>query len=559
MKLSRAYSILLLFMLCFGMGFSQADNGITSIKLDFYDTTFCEGNRLRIIVPHENLPYHRIQWFGFTNNVAVPIYPSSDTIYIDKPGKYYYIPRSIKSDVADLEGDTINAIYQPLPERKLPTDTVFSCTGGRNIYFSEAQKYSDVSFRWSFGDTYEEYSDSVCAFMYTGREVDMLTCLMTNRCGASVMDTVIVKFNPPFVYIGKDVTLCPSDEGVKINANTYNPNAIDAVGYKFTWTLNGDTIDTGVGLNHTVVDLKMPKDTGELVVHVAADPKLVGECAEVSDTVQIMLYPFPDVYFELINDTNVCSIDSIEVRPSEMSFSPDAQYVWYLNDEVLDTTADAIFISEKGLYKVAGTNLCSFYADSFRLNIYTMDYVTSTLPGDTSKCDSISLVLDGTLPYSGNMYKWFKDGDPAQEELYEKWVWSTSGIDTITEAGSYTLYIKDQNECIGMNTINISEDDCSPMIRIPNVFTPNGDGVNETFMLKDADHVHDFEIKIFSRAGHVVYSYKGDANQFAWDGKVKNSNSLSADGVYFYIITYKDYKDRKKKVSGSVTLLSGGN
>jgi gliding motility-associated-like protein len=70
---------------------------------------------------------------------------------------------------------------------------------------------------------------------------------------------------------------------------------------------------------------------------------------------------------------------------------------------------------------------------------------------------------------------------------------------------------------------------------IPNVFTPNGDGINDVFKFENSA-VGAKDISIINRWGNIVYS---SSTFFEWDGKSLNSDDC-ADGVYFYIIKTKE-------------------
>jgi len=85
----------------------------------------------------------------------------------------------------------------------------------------------------------------------------------------------------------------------------------------------------------------------------------------------------------------------------------------------------------------------------------------------------------------------------------------------------------------------------SSFVAVPNVFTPNGDGINEIFEITDLDKYISNELKVFSRYGKRVYSqnnYQGD-----WDG-----GGLS-QGVYFYVLTLESYFGTEVK-QGSLTI-----
>ncbi len=75
-------------------------------------------------------------------------------------------------------------------------------------------------------------------------------------------------------------------------------------------------------------------------------------------------------------------------------------------------------------------------------------------------------------------------------------------------------------------------DDC-PRYRLPNVFTPNGDNINDLFVpFPGYTSVERVEMQIFNRWGLLVFETVDPA--IRWDGKDKNTNSLCPEGVYFY-------------------------
>lgn len=82
-------------------------------------------------------------------------------------------------------------------------------------------------------------------------------------------------------------------------------------------------------------------------------------------------------------------------------------------------------------------------------------------------------------------------------------------------------------------------------ITIPNIFTPNGDGINDGFHIKYNICPDKFSINIYTRGGLKVY-HSSNPN-FVWDGK----NNL--EGTYFYIIKYND-NSVTKTLAGNVTI-----
>jgi gliding motility-associated-like protein len=86
---------------------------------------------------------------------------------------------------------------------------------------------------------------------------------------------------------------------------------------------------------------------------------------------------------------------------------------------------------------------------------------------------------------------------------------------------------------------------------IPNVFTPNGDGINDSFFVKTKNLEH-LEFVILNRWGNLVFQGKDNES---WDGQNRSGKELS-EGVYFVKVNYIDPKDQKTKVkTGYVHLI----
>lgn len=114
-----------------------------------------------------------------------------------------------------------------------------------------------------------------------------------------------------------------------------------------------------------------------------------------------------------------------------------------------------------------------------------------------------------------------------------------------------TLYLPLANDAPAKK-IDIPEEELPEAsdLFIPNAFTP-GEATNNVFKPESEKQISDFEMKIFSRGGMQVFSCK-NINQ-GWNGYVKGS--LAPSGVYVYIITYKDSKNKKHTQKGSLMLL----
>jgi gliding motility-associated-like protein len=75
-----------------------------------------------------------------------------------------------------------------------------------------------------------------------------------------------------------------------------------------------------------------------------------------------------------------------------------------------------------------------------------------------------------------------------------------------------------------------------------NILSPNGDGVNDIWVVKNIDLYPDNEVRIYDRAERVVFTKKGYLND--WDGTY-NGDAL-AEGTYYYIINLGSGRDKLK-------------
>ncbi len=87
---------------------------------------------------------------------------------------------------------------------------------------------------------------------------------------------------------------------------------------------------------------------------------------------------------------------------------------------------------------------------------------------------------------------------------------------------------------------------------VPNVFTPNGEGLNETFHAVMADPEGFIELLIFNRWGQEIF--RSTTISDAWGGR--HNGKAVHDGTYMYIVRWRDRCDvMRKEKQGHATLL----
>ncbi|MFN4298282.1 MAG: gliding motility-associated C-terminal domain-containing protein [Thermaurantimonas sp.] len=75
-------------------------------------------------------------------------------------------------------------------------------------------------------------------------------------------------------------------------------------------------------------------------------------------------------------------------------------------------------------------------------------------------------------------------------------------------------------------------------IEIPNVITPNGDGLNDAFVIKNIEQHRNARLRIMNRWGDIVFESNNYESATPWNGNHRNTGQPVADGVYFYVLQY---------------------
>ena len=159
----------------------------------------------------------------------------------------------------------------------------------------------------------------------------------------------------------------------------------------------------------------------------------------------------------------------------------------------------------------------------------------------------------------------FTDGSTFQGVNIISWLWDFGNNQTVfsgnnasqnqsySVSGQYPviLAITDAMGCIDTYQVMIHIND--PSIWIPNVFTPNGDGVNDSFNLP-FDGFKSFNIVIINRWGNVMWDKTDQTGIQLWDG-TNNGGDKCTDGVYFYKIYGEMYGGTIVEQHGFVTVI----
>lgn len=141
-------------------------------------------------------------------------------------------------------------------------------------------------------------------------------------------------------------------------------------------------------------------------------------------------------------------------------------------------------------------------------------------------------VSGGTPPY---FYSWA--GINASSSL-------ASGL----PQASYHVAVTDAKGCEADTSIVLPEGDCP--VKGELVFTPNGDGINDTWNISNIHHFPNGKVVVYDRWGQVVHEQQGIYE--LWDGT--HWGQPLPDATYFYVV-YQRADDKDNVSTGSVTII----
>ena len=196
-------------------------------------------------------------------------------------------------------------------------------------------------------------------------------------------------------------------------------------------------------------------------------------------------------------------------------------------------------------YVVVVNNGCTSNVQSVIASNYNIVAAISASPDSGSVPLPVVFTNNSIGVDSADTYQW----------IYNSTTFATTqhAANEFQQGGSHNVMMiatDNQSGCKDTAYVTIFVDDEIRVV-IPNIFTPNGDGINDGFAL-DIKGAKEAKGSIYNRWGSLLYEW--DAINSTWDGKLTNGELVS-DGIYFYIIKIVGYNGDKLDVPGNVTIV----
>ncbi len=230
-------------------------------------------------------------------------------------------------------------------------------------------------------------------------------------------------------------------------------------------------------------------------------------------------------------------------------------YTWTAPPDVLisNPTGQNLVANLIGLYKLAVTNTVNGCKSLETYNVVggalNADFVPSVIKGFAPLTVTFNNTSSTSTGASSINCLWsFGNGVVTPSTVLN----TTQQSATYLNAGTYTVVLFASKGACQDSAMKLILVEMPAKMEVPNVFTPNGDKVNDVFRLISSN-LATIEATIYDRWGNVVYNVKSETGNIAWDGK--NLQGLDcAEGTYFYIIKATGKDDSPFEQKGNVSL-----
>jgi gliding motility-associated-like protein len=451
---------------------------------------YCASDSVAILTAPEG--FERYKWTNSIGNVVDTTRIYDIRVPLEK-STYSCTMTSATGCVVSLQ--TSIAKYIPKADY---SSFMLDCKSNMVQFLNHSTKtYGSLAYNWNFYEGKSSYVESP-AFAFKTSGTHKVTLILSNP-PSTCKDTLtknIESFSPPLVGIKGDSTYCP---GLSTSLKAFGAN-------EYSWS-NGSTSDSiKAGAPGGMFWLLGYSSTG---------------C--VSDTVYKKIFEDPDWSFLKKGDSTICGKKSVT-----LSASGAVEYLWNNGFK-----KDSVIVSSPGIYSVKGSNSRGCIK-SLTYNVLAYPLPKADFTYSPDALDIRHNKLTCKLSFQADTkYSWDM-GDSSTE--YGSAVQHVYNVSNDLLQYRITLNAKTIHGCADSSFKIV---DVVPFI--PNVFSPNEDGINDVFM-------PGFDMEIVDRNGLRIF--KGITG---WDGR--HNGQPSDPDTYFYLINYADSKNKLHERKGYVTLV----
>ncbi len=437
----------------------------------------------------------------------------------------------------------------PIPGFVLPGN----CVNDPMSQFFDTTSIADGSgalftYAWNFGDASANVSNPNTAtaknpthrFTATGNYNVRLTVISSNGCADSITQVFTINGAVPVAAftVQNGVQRCSNDSVSITDNSSVFPGKL--VKLEIYWDYAGNpsrktTVNNpapGVTYSNKYPEFFTPSTKTYLVKLVAYSGL---NCLTEKDTL-IILKATPDINFQPVS--GLCANEPVFQIPATVANMTGGNSVF----SGTGVTASGLFTPATAgqgphliRYTYTGANGCTNFKEQ-TLSVYPVPTVSAGV--DRFVLEGGTATLSASASGNRLTYLW-------SPSTYLNNAAVLQPVSTPTDDITYTLIVTSADGCSASDQVLVK---VLKTPTIPNVFTPNGDGINDTWVIQYLESYPGATVDIFNRYGSLVYHSLGYPR--AWDGTY-NGKQMPA-GTYYYVI---NPKNGRKQLTGFVDIV----
>lgn len=240
---------------------------------------------------------------------------------------------------------------------------------------------------------------------------------------------------------------------------------------------------------------------------------------------------------------NICKNETLRISSQLINCKDSTNYSWYINDTLVAKTDTSYFETNKLKEgDIVGVSNTCFSACKVTVSSKTTKFSVTNFKVDAGRDTTIHegeiIQLQGIS--SGDTFEW----QPIISDL-------TTLTPKVSPHSNTTYYlVSNYKGCTLTDDVYIKV--LKRKFDAVTSFSPNGDDINDTWLIPYLEDYPNCEVKIYSRWGQPVFETTGYTYKKSWDGTY-NGNVVD-EGVYFYIIHLRD-SFNSAPIQGTVTVI----
>jgi gliding motility-associated-like protein len=452
-----------------------------------------------------------------------------------------YVATLVTTSAAGCKSDTAKRFITIAPKPTAKFGLSGNICAGDSIRFSDSSTISPGNingWNWNFGDgqtaTYGSGNPFFHKYIAGGNYTVKLSVIAANGCTS---DT----FSLPVTVTAKP-TLSFTATGLPCVDSSYTfTSSIQTSASPATWYwLFGDGQSANSSTSNIIIHAYATAANNIQAKHVVT---FAGGCSSDTATTTIpLINTNPSASFTIVSDT-LCAGRNVLFNGS--STNTNLIWRWNFNNTLITSTPPVNYaFTNAGTYAVSlmvkNNSGCGSPVTSQNITIHAN-------PSISAGADKIinlgtSVILDAFINNASNYdLRWSPPVTLSNPNIL-------SPVASPTIATQYFITATDkQFFCSSTDDVTVK---VISKLEVPNAFSPNGDGINDTWKIKGIELYPDATVTIFNRYGQMVFSAQRNYSNNPWSGTM-NSKDLPV-GTYYYII---NQSQDSEQLAGYVMLL----